>query len=88
MFLFISNLILFKRDKVKLDLDKLESLDDANNAGLFFNYACYLYLTRDYWKCFKIVDKLYSQFRELLEPKLVRQVSILFADLLIHLRQV
>jgi mannose-6-phosphate isomerase class I len=73
---------------VKLGLDRLETLEDSHYAILFYNYAVYLYLNKQYSKCFKIVDKLYYQFNELLDARLLRHISLIFIELLVQKRQV
>ncbi len=73
---------------VKLNLDKVETLEDSTYSILFYNYAVYLYANKQYSKCFKIVDKLYYQFNELLEAALLRHISLIFVELLVQKRQV
>ena len=69
-------------------MDKTETLDDSNFAFLFYNYAVYLYFKKQYSKSLRIIDKLYYQFNELLDVKLLKNVSLIHADLLVQLRQV
>ena len=72
----------------KFDLDRPENLEDASFSILFYNQAVCFYLDRQYSKCIKIIDKLYYQFNELLDGKLMRKVSLMFVDLLLQQRQV
>jgi hypothetical protein len=73
---------------VKLNLDKVETLEDSTYSILFYNYAVYLYANKQYSKCFKIIDKLYYQFNELLDAALLRQINLIFIELLVQKRQV
>jgi hypothetical protein len=72
----------------KLNFNKLKTLEDAQNCNLFFNYALTLYFNRQYSQCFKIIDKLYYQFSELVDEQLARKIHFLFVDLLIQMKQV
>lgn len=89
-----SNLDDFKREldticsRVKLELGKLESLEDAPHSSLFFNYAILLYYNKQYTDCFRIVEKIYYHFSELLDERLFYDVNFLLVELLIQLRQV
>lgn len=73
---------------MKLELDKLETLEDAPHSILFFNYAILLYYDKQYTECFRIVEKIYYHFSELLDERLFQEINFLLIELLIQLRQV
>lgn len=69
-------------------MTKLETLEDLQHSIIFYNYAIILYYNKQYSECFKIIDKLYYQFNELLDENLFREINFIFVDLLIQLRKV
>jgi hypothetical protein len=72
----------------KLDLKKLDTLDNSENCCLFYNYALLLYFNRKYSQCYKVINKIYNRFGEFLDDKLFREINFLYVRLLIHLKQV
>ena len=73
---------------MKLNFDKLETLEESQNVIYFYNYALLLYLNKQYGQCLQIVEKVYNQFMELIDERLCRQITILLIELLIQTHQV
>lgn len=63
-------------------------MEDLQHSIIFYNYAVFLYYKKQYSDCYKIIDKLYYQFNELLDDKLFRELNFIFVDILIHLKKV
>lgn len=67
---------------------KFETFEDLQHSFIFYNYSILLYYNKQYSDAFKIIDKLYYQFKELLDEKLFKETSFVFVDILIKLKKV
>ncbi|CAF0738487.1 unnamed protein product [Brachionus calyciflorus] len=87
------NLNEFKQDlnricsQIKLDLSEPDTLEDLQHSFIFYNYSILLYYNKQYSSAFKIIDKLYYQFSELLDEKLFKEINFIFIDILIRLKK-
>jgi hypothetical protein len=84
---------LFKKElqricgQVKLNLDELENLDEAQYCSIFYNYSVVLFFKQQYTKCLNIVEKLYYQFTATINEQLSRQIEIIYAQVLLQISQ-
>ena len=76
------------KQKKKVDLSRVETLDEPQHCILFYNYAVLLFVARQYSTCARIVSALHEQFAKLLDDKLAVEIGMLYAELLLLTRQV
>ena len=66
--------------------DKL-TVNNTHLSAVYYNLAVLLYFDKEYGKALNILEGIYNSFNELNDDKLSRQISILFAELLIATSQ-
>lgn len=74
--------------KINIDISQADNIEDLQHSFVFFNYAILLYYNKQYSDAYRIIEKLYKQFNELLDEKLFRELCFVYIDILIKLKKV